>query len=116
MENSAAYARNYQRQERRPTERFNQVVTIYEVAMADDRRIGFEIASGEYLEIFKLSHDSVVVQIRQDHGAYWLLSRQTFATGLTTLNPEFGPNAFQAFRLELQNEIDETRHLLAQLQ
>lgn len=117
MENDSSYASNYQRRERRPTERFNQVVTVYDMRMTDDRRVGLEIASGEYLVMFKLSHDSVVVQIRQDHGIYWLLSRQTFSLPrqLTALNPESGAGEFQVFRLEFQDQIDETRHFLSQL-
>ncbi len=115
LENNSSYARNYQRRELRSSERFNQVVTVFETPMTDDRRIGVEVSPGEYLEVFKISHDSVIVQIRRDHERYWLLSRQTFALSgrLAAQNPDAGSDVFQVFRFEFQDEIDETRHLLA---
>ena len=115
MVNEAAYARNFQRNRLSNLEAFPQVVTVFDLPMAADRRIGVEIATGEYVEIFKVMDVSsrVVVQVRLDQQDHWLMSRQSFLLRddprLRSTNPEASAWAFQMFQRELQNEIDETR-------
>ena len=117
LKNEASYARNYVRKEKRSFELYPQVVTIYETPMTTDRREGKKIASGEYLQIFKVGNQSdVVIQIRVDKGNYWLLSRQRVDLSedrwLISLNPEKDDKTFDQFHVNLQNMIDSTRHFL----
>lgn len=117
MQNEASYARNYSRAIKQTHELFQQVVTIYETPMASDRRKGKEVASGEYVEIFKVGEPTdVVIHIRIDKGRYWILSRQRVSLSnwpyLTAINPEAGSSDFQKFQYALQNIIDSTRHFL----
>lgn len=114
MTNESAYARNYERRQLREAERFNQVVTIFDLPMTADRRSGAEIAPGEFVEIFKVGTEvnSAVVQVRIDEGDHWLLSRQTFWLRegyLREWDPQSSEQVFQVFQRALQNEIDETR-------
>ena len=121
MENQSSYARNFQHKAKSSTERFDQVVTVFDLPMTDDRRLGHKDSKDEYIEIFKIGAPSsitfpndVVVQIKLDKGDYWLLSRQTFIVGrhLAELNPEENENSYLIFRSALQDEIDKTRYQL----
>ena len=116
-QNEVPYARNYARRIKRPFEKFEQTITVYETPMAADRRVGKEIAPGEYLEIFKVGEQTnVVVQVREDRGNYWLLSRQRIIIdnhlNLISQNPEYNEETFKQFQIALQDIIDSTRHFL----
>lgn len=112
------YAHNYARRAKYPREMFPQVGTVFDLPMSGDRKAGEPISSDEQLEFFKLpvSPKQVVMQLRLDRGRTWLLSRQTISLedlqGLVDINPESDPSAFHAFRSQLQNEVDRTRHIL----
>ena len=90
-------------------------MTVYDLPMSEDRRIGQEISPGVFLEIFKVGDrgDDVVVQLRLDRGAYWILSRQVFSLdghpALVRINPAASADAFELFDREFQDEIDTTR-------
>jgi hypothetical protein len=118
MENPSPYARNFERLQLQPQERYNQVVTIFDTQMAQDRRQGVQIAPNEYVEIFKVvgRDDDVVVQVRIDKGSYWVLSRQTILLNdyppLISRNPETDEATRLLFQDALQDQIDATRYLL----
>ena len=118
MTDESEYADNFERRELRSFERFNQVVTMFKVPMTSDRRVGVEVADGEYVEMFKIPgrEDDVVVQIRIDKKGRWVLSRQSFLldrnSPLIGIDPETDSNSFMRFRLVLQDQIDNTRYLL----
>ena len=117
MQNEASYARNYSRAAKRDYERFAQVVTVYETPTASDRRSGKEVASGEYIEIFKVGEPTdVVIHVRIDKGRYWLLSRQRVSLSnwpyLNAINPETNGADFMRFQYALESIIDSTRHFL----
>ena len=116
MNNETIYARNFERKIKLPREVYNQVVTIYDLPMTDDRRVGHIETKNEYIEIFKtvMPTNHVVIQIRVDREKYWILSRQTFrlSGSLDKINPEESENSYRIFRIALQNEIDSTRYQL----
>jgi hypothetical protein len=60
-------------------EKYNQIVTVFNLEMTRDRKSGTKLSDNIYLESFRTLQDSVTVQIRIDKGSYWILSRQTFS-------------------------------------
>ena len=121
MPNKAEYAKNFEAVTNRPP-RQSQVLTVFLNQMSEDRKTGEEIATNEYLEVFLIPpapESRVVVQLRRDHGAYWLLSRETFVrvpgVNLDSVDPERSGLERYAVVEALRNEIDTTRHLLSQL-
>jgi hypothetical protein len=78
MKNEATFARNFEATSNPPSRKY-QVVTVFMIPMSDDRRDGQRLSTTEYLEVFTVTPGEVVVQVRRDHGAYWVLSRETFA-------------------------------------
>ena len=111
MKNETSFARNFERRQLRDNERFQQVVTVFDSPMTAERRSGREIATGEYLEIFRVGDtNSAVVQIRVDRGSHWLLSRQTFwLRELADRDPGANDQVFSLFQHALEGDIDETR-------
>lgn len=116
LRNAATYATNFEKKHRGSREAYNQIVTIYNLPMTADRRLGKEISKGEYVEVFKTGDARLVtVRIRLDRGSFWLMSRQTFhitEPSLVAHDPELGDDERQSFIFALQDEIDETRYLL----
>lgn len=118
MKNEAEYAKNFEARLNRSPRQY-QILTVFLNQMSEDRKAGREIASGEHLEIFISNPNEVTVLLRRDYGVYWLLSREMFrgisvrGVDLSTFRPlsQLEENAVIA---ALSNEIDGTRHLLAE--
>lgn len=120
LKDEEQYARNYVRRTKDEHEWVEQVVTVFELPMTKDRMSGKKISANEFLEFFKLpgTHNRVVMQVRRNEGVRWLLSRQTILLdnfpSLAGLNPESDDITFQLYWLQLQREVDRTRHRLSE--
>ncbi len=104
---SQSYAKNFEAREKINKEEYPQMITVYLNPMTSDRMSGTKISNKEYLEIFVVHPKTVTIQIRNDKGNYWVLSRQTFSANEPEL--EKNPSLYQYY---FQNEIDTTRHML----
>jgi hypothetical protein len=118
MQNEATFARNFEATSNPPNRKY-QIVTVFMIPMSEDRRIGERLSPTEYLEAFSALKDQVVIQMRRDHGSYWVLSREAFEatavpgvefTGVGNLSPADVRRVTDVLRLQ----IDTTRHLLGE--
>lgn len=117
MENEAEFAENFEDRQKGPRHVFGRVVTVFKLPMTDDRRIGTQIAPGEWLEFFVAHQGAVTVQYRLDRGHYWLLSRETLRPS-PFLQDRLSPGrhldapTLNQLRFDIQREVDDTRFLL----
>jgi hypothetical protein len=119
MQDSDAYAKNFQQKAESPNHKYNRVVTVFLLPMTDDRKIGMRISENEYLDLFVTSPGSVTALTRLDKGDYWVLCRETF---LGKSIPNFNINEYKPYLSHEENrllwsfynsEIDSTRFLIA---
>jgi hypothetical protein len=114
IDTEKVYARNFQRNTKSIKEPYSQIVTIFDIPMTIDRRVGHQESEDEYIEIFTTDPfptNRVVVQVRLDKGGYWILSRQVFMLDkILKTNPIDDERTYNIVRSDLQNEIDATRY------
>ena len=114
MANESDYAENFESTVSRPP-RNSQVLTVFKNRMTADRRVGKQISDDEYLEIFCAGPSRIVVQVRRDHGAYWLLSREVFDGTACEIGRYFAGEALDRISSSLRGSIDRTRSLLGEM-
>ena len=118
MENEAEYALNFEARQNRPPRRY-RVLTVFLNQMTEDRKSGRRSRPESTLEVFVSAPNEVTVLLRRDHGHYRLLSRELFrgtqvaGVNLSSMTPLSDIDEGKVID-SLQNEIDTTRHLLAE--
>jgi hypothetical protein len=80
LKSDSEYSVNLSKKTKRSNEKYNQIVTVFNIEMTKDRKSGVKLSENIYFEAFRTSLDSLTIQIRIDKGSYWVLSRQVFQT------------------------------------
>lgn len=118
MDNPEPYAENFEAQILRSGHAFPQVLTIFKLPMSEDRRIGIQISSIEFVEFFVVQPGKLTIQIRVDRGKYWVLSRETFdankavSVNVNDYRPVLSEEENRILWNVYQNEVDATRTLI----
>ena len=119
MKNRENYALNFEALVLKDKEVYEQVVTVFLVAMSPSRKAGAgtKFNENEYVEIFTAHPDTITIQISREQRGYWVLSRQTFKMD-TRFNFIQDGKLYEDAEFRLisdlfDNQIDATRFLLA---
>ena len=117
MQNEATFARNFEATSN-PTNRKYQIQHLHDPDERGPAR-GQQLSPTEYLEVFVVGDGEVVVQVRRDHGAYWVLSRETFTANAVpgvalAAHRELAANELRRITYARRLQIDTTRHLLVE--
>jgi len=100
LENTQDNAFNFERLEKLDSDVFKQVVTIYDQSLSESKKATLiqlgsnEGSSDAYLaDFFRVHDDGITAQIIYDHGAYYVMSRQTYYD-VSGVNPESSDEDF----------------------
>jgi hypothetical protein len=80
LKQESEYSVNLSKKYKRANEKYNQIVTIFNIEMTKDRKSGIKLSDNIYFEAFKTGIEEITINIRIDKGLYWVLSRQTFSS------------------------------------
>jgi hypothetical protein len=78
LKQESEYSVNLSKKVKQKNEKYNQIVTIFNIEMTKDRKSGIKLSDNIYFEAFKTGLGGITIRIRIDKGSYWILSRQTF--------------------------------------
>jgi|TARA_B110000902_G_C13969603_1_gene460685 outer membrane lipopolysaccharide assembly protein LptE/RlpB len=124
VDDSADFAKNYSEKKLSSLQEYKRMVTVFLNPMSEDRRIGEQLTSTEYVEMFIVTPGLLTMQIRIDKGEYWVMSRDTYKPKEKMISNALDSSDFSVSSLVLtdserallmsdyQAEIDETRFLL----
>ena len=67
MENPEAFADNFEAREKRPSEVYNQVLTVFKSPIRDDQKLGLALSPGTWCEFMSLHPPAVTLRVRVAH-------------------------------------------------
>jgi hypothetical protein len=115
VNSESEYSINLIKNIKRKNEKSNQIVTIFNIEMTNDRKKGAKVSENIYLEAFNALENSITIQIRINKGNYWVLSRQTFENNNNKIlsSGEYADESKVAIISNLfQDEISNTINLI----
>ncbi len=118
LRSDSEYSVNISKKTKRSFEKYNQIITVFNIEMTKDRKSGVKLSENIYFEAFRTPLNGITIHLRIDKGSYWILSRQTFETKNDSILA-VGEYADEAKALSIskqfQDEISSTVYMVNKL-
>ena len=124
VDDTTNFAKNYSEKKLSSLHQDERIVTVFLNPMSYYNRIGEELTSTEYVEMFIVTPGLLTIRTRIDKGEYWVMSRDTYKPKEKMLSNALDSTDFSISSLTLsewdrsllmsdyETEINETRFLL----
>ena len=80
IKSDSEYSVNLSKKTKKVCEKYNQILTVFNIDMTKDRKSGVKLSENIYFEAFRTHLNGITIHLRIDKGSYWILSRQIFET------------------------------------